>query len=285
VFWLKTQSMTITGSLHTTIDKRQNEDETVAVNRVLFSTAMPVMEFNDISPNKIWVGEHDDVQFAFTRSESNSDAAGIFHYIGNAVYPAFSNMLINNGDQLSAQQRVVSNSLPMWLSLLDYTPIWLNPPNPLITLYPSYAVPDNLPPPYGVVHILPGATRALQAIPRLGPVAPMGNAALGTLNGTTSDSTHWQLTSDRVQVTLYGLTNDQALDWQDLVLRYSRDLDTIGIMSAGVMRDEKRTQPEMGLLAMKKAIDFEVSYYQNRANDTAQQLIESVTVAFFPQDY
>lgn len=283
VFWLKTQATTIKGSLHTSIDKRQNEDETISVNKVVFSTGTDIVEFNVINPNTIWVGAHDGVRFAFTRSDSNSDAAGTFHYVGTALYPALSNMLIDNGDQFSRSTLIVSNSLPMWLRLYSYNPIWLQPPNPQIMLYPSYAVPDNLPPPYGAVHIEPSGTRALQATPQLGPVRPVGSPELGTVSGTALDSTHWQLTADRVRITLYGTTNQQAMDFHDLVNRYSYDYGAIGIMGMAITRDEKRTQPELGILAMKKVLDFDVSYYQSRANDVARELIEHVTVTIIPQ--
>ena len=125
-----------------------------------------------------------------------------------------------------------------------------------------------------MVHI--DDTRQLQATPLLGPTAPVGLAAFGTVNGTTPDTTHWQLVSDRVRITLYGLTNQQALDWLDLVNSYSFDQDEIGIMSCETaVRDMKRTQAELGILAMKKVIEYRVSYYQSRANTVARQLVET----------
>jgi hypothetical protein len=283
VFWLRTGATNVKGSLHVSIAKQQNEDETLAINKVIFSTGTAIQKFNDIDSNKIWVGSYHDIRFAFTRSDAHYKSAGIFHYVGDAVYPALANMLVDTGDQLPLSTLVVSNSLPLWLSLVSYEPVWLNPPNPAITLYPSFLVPDNLRPPYGVVHIPAEATRALSASPRLGPFRPVGNAALGTINGTTSDSTHWQLVADRVKITLYGTTNQQALDFQDLVNRFSIDQDSLGMMNTPVMVDEKRTQAELGILAMKKSITYEVSYYQSRANAAAQKLIEHASVTLYQQ--
>lgn len=281
VFWLGTSNDTqVKCSLHITADKQQNEDETIAVNRVVMTTGEPVQQFNAIGPNEMWVGEVAGVRFAFSRSGPRYRAAELYHYNGNAVYPALGNMLVAAGQQFPKNTQVISNSLPMWLTLATYDPIWLVPANPGITLYPSYAVPDNLAPPYGVVHIPPESTEVLQAVPLLGPVAPVGRAALGTVNGTTLDSTHWQLVSDHVRVTLYGLTNAQMADWMDLVNRYSFDTDEIGIMSASPIRDEKRTQSELAILAMKKTISYTVSYYQARANAVARQLIEKVSVEY-----
>lgn len=283
VFWLRTQTTGISGSLHANVAKRQNEDETISVNSVIFSTASPVQEFNSISPNTIWVGEFDGVKFAFTRSNLYRPTT-LYHYTGDAVYPALLSQLVDVGYQLPVNTLVVSNSLPLWLALATYDPIWLVPPNPGITLYPSYAVPDNLPPPYGVVHIEPSATRGLQSAPLFGPTWPVGRAALGTQSGTNLSATHWQLAMDRVRITLYGLTNTQSLDFHDLINHYSYDQDTMGIMNIPIMRDEKRTQAELGILAMKKTIEIDVSYYQNRVNDVARQLIESAIITCIPQD-
>ena len=281
VFWLGTGNPVIVkGSLHVSVDKRQEEDETIAVNRVVFTTADDVQRFNEPSPGKIWVGQYAGIRFAFSASGPRYRAAGLYHYNGDAVYPALANMLVPVGQELPKSTLVVSNSLPMWLSLKTYTPVWLNPPNPLITLYPSFLVPDNLEPPYGVVHIYD--TDALQAIANFGPTLMVGgNAAQGGIFGNTPDSTHYQLSYDRVRITLYGTTNQQALDFIDLVNRYSYDQDYIGIMSETVVRDDKRTQRELGILAMKKTIDFRVSYYQTRANAVANQLIHHASVSQF----
>ncbi len=53
------------------------------------------------------------------------------------------------------------------------------------------------------------------------------------------------------------------------------------MMSASAMRDEKRAQRELGVLAMKKTIEYRVSYYQTRANAVAQQLIKHAHVSVF----
>lgn len=284
VFWLGTGNMLpVRGSLHVSMDKRQLEDETLAINRVVLTTGELIQPFNVTSPDQMWVGELAGSQFAFSHQGPRYRISGLYHYSGEAVYPALRNMLVPVGEQFPKTTLIVSNSLPMWLTLKAYNPIWLNPPNPGITLYPSFALPDNLVPPYGVVHIYD--TEALQMAPAFGPTRPAGSAALGTVFGDTNDSTHYQLTSDRVRVTLYGKTNQQALDFMDLVNRYSYDQDTIGMMSVSAMRDEKRTQAELGVLAMKKTMEYRVSYYQRRANSVAQQLVEKATATVTATDF
>ncbi|MEJ0017532.1 MAG: hypothetical protein WDN25_13395 [Acetobacteraceae bacterium] len=266
VFWLKTcDTFTWQGSLHYASDSRQLEDESPTINRVVLTAGEEIQPFNEIAPGTIWIGTIDGIRFAFSQRGPFYAAAGIYHYAGDAVYPAMASLLVDTLDDLGPTRRIVSNSLPAWLTLRDYSPVWLQPANPVVVLYPSFLVPDNLEPIYGTVHIEPSGTRALQASPSF-----------------TRRMTHSQLASDRVRVTLYGLDNDAALDWVDLVNQFSLDTDAIGMMSTSIIRDEKRTQNELNILAEKKTIEFEVSYYQARMNDLARQLILSAPVTFYP---
>jgi hypothetical protein len=79
------------------------------------------------------------------------------------------------------------------------------------------------------------------------------------------------------------LTNEQSLAWFDLVNQYSRDTNIIGMMEPAILRDQKRTQPELGILAMKKTISFKVSYLQQSMPDVARVLIEKALVSILPQ--
>ena len=266
VFWLATQSATIRGSFHYSANKQQREDETIPISRVLFTTSTEVQRFAEIGPDTIWIGEAAGLKFAFSQQGLFYQADGLYHYGGDAVYPALESQLLDVGQQPSPGTLIVSNSLPAWLELKFYTPPWLVVRNPGITLYPSFAVPDNIRPPYGAVHIEPSATHAMAGIPLI--------AARGA---------HTQLACDRVRVTLYGTTNAQALAFLDLVNQYSLDTDTIGMMGAAVVRDEKRTQAELGILAMKKTIDFEVDYLQSSMPDVALKLILSAPITFILQ--
>ena len=261
VFWLRAEATLIQGSVHVMVDKRQNEDETLAVNRVVFTTGQDVQVFNVIEPDQIWVGEASGIRFAFSRSGPRYRQSGLFHYVGDAVYPALESQLVEVGVQLTARDLVVSNSLPAWLTLQSYNPIWLQIPNPRITLYPSFLVPDNIRPPYGSVHIDPGQTKALQAFPALSRV----------------HTSQHQLVTDRVRITLYGLTNDGAMNFVNLVNQFSEDTDAFGMMDIAAMRDEKRTQAELGILAMKKTIEYQVSYNQGAIRDVARALIKKAT--------
>ncbi len=265
VFWLATQPMEVQGSLHVSADKRQLEDETIAVNRCVFTTQAEIQQFNEVGPNTLWIAEAEGVNFAFSRRGFFYPPSKTWHYEGDAVYPALSTQLRPVG-QVSDADLIVSNSLPAWLSIVGYERVWLDPPNPRVMLYPSFLVPANLPPPYGSVHIDPPAETAMQAVPWMSRLA--------------SD---YQLASERVRVTLYGLNNEQASAWRDTVLDFSRNYNAIGMMDVGVLRDEKRTQAELGVLAMKKTIEFGVSYTQRALRDCARQLIKEADVTFIVQ--
>ena len=142
-------------------------------------------------------------------------------------------------DGFDAVSPVVSNSLPIWLSMngmpvVDWQPI-TNP----VTLYPSFLVPGSLVPPFAAVHIDPNGTRAI--------------ASAATLGSTLS---HAQLASDKVRITTYGLRNAAAQDLADFVAQFSLDTDLLGITNMPIVRDEKRTQVELGAIGQKKVIDF-----------------------------
>jgi hypothetical protein len=258
VFWVNTgQTVTAQGSLHQAIDQRQNEDETLAVNRIVFTSLVSVDEFNDISPTTIYIGQFNGVRFSFNRRGPFYQQADLYHYVGDAVYPALASQLVDSPGDLPADP-VVSNSLPVWLALNQFMP-----------MYPSYLLPANLEPPYAAVHIDPSETEALGSAPLL-----------------DRTSTHTQLTKDTVRITMYGLTNNQALDFQDYVFKYIINNDNvIGLMNMPIMRDEKRTQSELNVIAMKKTFELDVSYYQARVNTLARQLITNVIAQYFPQPY
>jgi hypothetical protein len=246
----------VSGSLHYATDKRQNEDETIAVNRVVFTSEKPVDFLNEVGPTQIFIAEVDGIRFAFSRRENYFAEADLYHYVGDAIYPAMESQIIDADRGIDIESLVVSNSLPFWLQLGNLVPV-----------FPSYAVPDNQPPPYAAIHIEPGDTEALAAQPSL----------------DRSTSSHWQLAADRVRVTLYGLRNDAAMDFYDAVMAIFYNNNQMGLMSTPVVRDEKRTQVELGILAMKKTLDFRVSYYQFAARDFARQLIKLALVNYtFP---
>lgn len=265
-------TLIVKGSLHYSTTQAQNESETEGTNVVTFTAQSPVQEFNDVAPNEIWIGEYagdregDDgpITFAFSQRGKYYKAADLFHYVGIAVLPVFKTQIIDKIGQLSTRQLIVSNSLPIWLALSNYTPPY-DGFNNIIPLYPSFILPDNLPPPYGAVHIVPEQTNALQE-------APYYDASLNQS----------QLARDLVRVTLYGCNNAAAQTFLSAIEQYSFDTSAIGLMNMPIVRDEKRTQSELTILAQKKTIEFEVSYLQGTARNVARAFIESCVVDYQP---
>lgn len=254
--------ITAQGSLHYATETAQEEDSSLAINRVIFTSEVPVQDLEAIAPNEIYVGEFQNLKFAFSSRGSFYKQANLYHYVGNAVYSTMQTQIIDNPLQLDTRNAVVSNSLPFWLALNGYTSV-AGIATSTLQLFPSFLVPDNIAPPFASVHIEPSETVALQATPLIGP-----------------DGSHYQLTRDRVRITTFGVRNNAIQDFVDSVNQYSLDTDNIGLMNMPIVRDEKKTQSEMNILAEKKSIEYEVSYYQTRARTVARQFILDVIPSF-----
>lgn len=254
------------GSIHYSIDTEMGEDGTYGHNRVIFTSETQVNDLDAIAPEFMYIGDFRGVRFGFSAQKYFYVQAGLWHYFGDAIYPAMRTQVVDDPRAFDRSQ-VVSNSLPAWLSFARAAPSFWLPPRTPFPLFPSFAVPDNLSPPYGTVHVDPGATRGLQASPSI-----------------DRRSTHSQLAFDRVRITTYGVRNEGVMDFVDAVNSWSTDYGVVGIMNVPIPRDEKRLQNEMSVLAIKKTIEYEVSYYQTRMNDVARQLIESALVAFSVSD-
>jgi hypothetical protein len=253
-FWVKTTtSIKVKGTLHYATELEQRQDETTAVNRVVFNSEQEVQEFNDVGPTTIYVGRFEDIRFAFSSRENWFRQAGIYHYVGSAVYSDMATQLVDAASQVPADA-VVSNSLPIWLSLNGGAAMPFPQGFAPLPLFPSFLVPANFAPPFASVHV--AETSALQAAPYL-----------------DSQLDHSQLVRDRVQITTYGARNNQVIDFIDYVNQFSLDTDDMGVMSMTVATDDKRAQPELTILAQKKTIEYEISYYQARARNAARQLI------------
>lgn len=251
------------GSLHFGTDIRQEEQENYAANRMIFTSEEEVTYFNQIAPNLMWIGEFEGMRFGFSSQSSRYKQAGLWHYVGFAIYADMDTQIINQVSQFSTAQ-IVSNSLPAWLAMNNYKPIY-GFGNPGITLYPSFLSPNNLAPPFATVHIDPSGTRALASAPTI----------------DSSTSRHTQLCAERVRVTLWGANNAFAMNFFDMVYQYSSDVGTIGIMNMPVPRDEKRTQTELVAIAQKKVVEYEISYLQQSMRNISQQLITSVVPTFY----
>jgi len=251
------------GSMHYASDVRQEEAETYAANRMVFTSEFEVNDLNNVAPGTLWVGEFDGRRFAFSSRSSWYKQADLWHYTGFAIYPDMETQIVDDLAGFDATSVVVSNSLPAWLGLNGYVPPY-GFGNPGLTLFPSFLSPENFEPPFATVHVVPESTRGLALAPTIGPT-----------------SSHAQLCAERVRITLWGTRNYSALDFVDAVNQYSLATDAFGLMNNPVVRDEKRTQAELATIAMKKSIEYEVSYLQNRMRAIARQQIVSAVPSYY----
>lgn len=238
------------GSMHYVTETQMHEDRNIFVNNMIFTSLTPVQDLNEVNPQLMYVGTFEGERFAFSRRDSFYKQADLYHYKGHALYSTMQTQVIDSTGQIDMDNVIVSNSLPIWLTLNKYFP-----------MFPSYLINPNDAPPYAAVHIEPSKTEAIQAAPRIFP-----------------NSSYYQLARDSVKITIYGTRNFTALEFLDYVLNYSLNYDTIGMMNMPVVQDEKATQTEFGTIAMKKVINFEVSYYQQSIRDVAIQYIQSAFI-------
>lgn len=238
------------GSLHYSSEVVQDLDEGYTANKVLFTSLHRIVDLDAVSPMVMYVAHVENFKYAFTRRGLYYKQSGLHHYEGDTINAVLENQLINSAAEFDTTNIVVSNSLPIWLSLNKFFPV-----------FPSDLVPFNFPPPYAAVNV--EETTALQAAPYI-----------------DQNSNHWQLVSDRVSISIFGTRNFNALDYLDYVFEQSLNTEIFGLMNSPVLTDEKRKQDELNIIAQKKTVEFEISYYQVRVRELARQLILSAIPSF-----
>ena len=243
-----------TGSFHFNSNVQMLEDRQTVFNHTIFTSIQPIEDFNLVNPQFLYIATYQGMRFSFNARENYYRQADLYHYRGDAIYSVMNTQVIDTMTGFDTNSVIVSNSLPIWLSLTQFFP-----------MYPSYLVDQNISPIYAAVDINPSLTTALQDFPLLDP-----------------DSNPWQLVRDTVKITIYGIRNHEALNFVQYILDYSRNTGNIGLMNMPVMQDEKMTQSELGVMAQKKTITFEVSYFQTTVNDIARKLIEHAFMEITP---
>lgn len=260
VFWVNTGvTTTVQGSLHYSTDQQQNEDETIDINRVIFTALSQIDTFNTAAPNDLFIGTFEGIRFAFNARGSFYQQANLFHYLGNAVYPALASQLVDNPADIPVEP-IVSNSLPIWLSQNSFAPV-----------YPSFLVPANVVPPYVVAHIESDMTEVPSFPITTWPGTVEPNSGASPLHDLPST----QLAKDHVRLTLYGFNNQTAIQYLVSLIEYSVDSNNFGFGNSPAIKDQKRTQSELNVIAMKKTIDIDAWYFQATADAIARRLILS----------
>jgi hypothetical protein len=190
------------------------------------------------------------------------EQADLFHYMGQSLNNVNFPMVIDDASTFDPEI-YFSNSVPVWLYFNGYvSPYGGFQCN--IPVYPAFLIPDNLDPPFVSVKVL--NTHAQQAVSLWGPTM-----------------SHEQLACDRVRLTFYGTTNEEIMDFMDFVRQYMRDWATIGLMNGPlpISMDEYREQPEFKIIAPKKVVEYEVSYFQTQARNLARQFILGAKVQYW----
>lgn len=236
--------LSVKGSLHRQVVNEQSATNYRTVNNIIFTPIEKIDDFNVGEPEAIYLGEYAGTQFAFSRMDSRYSRSEIFHYRGTAILPTMRTQIIDSVDDISSEQ-ILSNSTPVWLSLKQFG-----------SVYPSFLSPANLKPPYLVADVRD--TVALQAAP------------------LTRECRRYQLVQDRVRLTLYGFSNNRAMDFMDYVVETALIGEQFGITNIPVVNDEKSNQVEINALAKRKYIDFDVNYYQATTREISRQLIRNV---------
>ena len=253
---MEAPTIQVQGSLHYATANSQDEDAAYSENTVIFTAEEEVENLNEVSPMVKYIGEFDGLRFAFADRGRYYQQAGLHHYVGAAVYSTMDTQIIDNIDDLNLADQIVSNSLPIWLTFNQAFPV-----------FPSYLVPDNLPPPYCSVHVVPAETSGIGQFPILDAM-----------------SNQQQLCHDKIRLVTFGVRNDGAQDFLQTIFNASLMTEAFGIQNIPVIKDDKATQRELSILGQKKVIDVEISYYQSRVRDIARQFITSATCAFTPGD-
>lgn len=265
VFWVKASVLTddpdpapdtkdVKGFLHLTTESIQDDEQLYDRNVVTFTAQSDIDPFNDIGGDVLYIGEFFGIQFSFSRRTGLNESAGLFHYTGEAIFPYMRSQIINSADDIDLSDVVVSSSLPIWLSLNKYMP-----------MYPAMLSLQNLTPPYATVKCSD----------------PIGVAAGAYLD---DHSSQWQLVSEDVTISITGLRNAAAEDFLAYVHQYTMgDGAEMGVMNIPVIQDDRITQNELNIIAMRKTIKFKINYYQQRMRNVARQVIAKSIPSIYPE--
>ncbi|EAP3522645.1 hypothetical protein EAT47_17475 [Salmonella enterica] len=263
VFWVKASvlssapdsepdTVNVKGYLHLTTESIQDDEQLYDRNVVTFTAQADIDPFNDIGSDVLYIGEFFGIQFSFSRRTGLNEAANLYHYSGEAIFPYMRSQIINSADDIDLADVVVSNSLPIWLSLSHFMP-----------MYPAMLSVQNLVPPYATV--------------KCGEPSPVAGAFW-----LDEKQNQYQLVSEDVTITVTGLRNAAVEDFLRYVQDYTlSDKAEMGVMNIPVIQDERITQNELNIIAMRKKVKFKVNYYQQRMRNVARRLITSAIPSIY----
>ena len=265
VFWIKASILSddpdpepdtkdVKGYLHLTTESIQDDEQLYDRNVVTFTAQADIDPFNDIGTDVLYIGEFFGIQFSFSRRTGLNEPANLYHYTGEAIFPYMRSQIINSVDDIDLNDVVVSSSLPVWLSLSQYMP-----------MFPAMLSTQNLSPPYATV--------------KCANTSPIAGAFY-----LDEKQNQYQLVSEDVTISVTGLRNASVEDFLRYVQDYTlTDVAEMGVMNIPVVQDERVTQNELNIIAMRKTIKFKVNYYQQRMRNVARKLITSAIPSIYPE--
>ncbi len=83
VFWVASgETQQFSGSLHVLTERRQDEDQTLAANTLVFTAVEEISQLNSVAPNSMWIGtwvvDGTALQVAFSSTGMNYQQALLF---------------------------------------------------------------------------------------------------------------------------------------------------------------------------------------------------------------
>lgn len=265
VFWIKASILSddpdpepdtkdVKGYLHLTTESIQDDEQLYNRNVVTFTAQADIDPFNDIGTDVLYIGEFFGIQFSFSRRTGLNEPANLYHYTGEAIFPYMRSQIINSVDDIDLNDVVVSSSLPVWLSLSQYMP-----------MFPAMLSTQNLSPPYATV--------------KCANTSPIAGAFY-----LDEKQNQYQLVSEDVTISVTGLRNASVEDFLRYVQDYTlTDVAEMGVMNIPVVQDERVTQNELNIIAMRKTIKFKVNYYQQRMRNISRQLISTAIPSIYAE--
>ncbi|MPW00404.1 hypothetical protein [Bombella apis] len=118
VFWVSTgETQDVQGAIHVTTGNELTEDQAYDQSSIVLTTKTEVHQFHDLAPDTVWIGDFEGVRFAISSRSSRYNQAGLFHYLGSTVTPAFQSQFIDSAAMLQKMEPVTSSSLALFLAL------------------------------------------------------------------------------------------------------------------------------------------------------------------------
>lgn len=90
VFWVSTgETQDVQGACHITTGNELTEDQAYDQSSIVLTAKTAVYPFHDLALDTVWIGDFEGVRFAISSRFSRYSQAGLFHYLGSTVIPAF----------------------------------------------------------------------------------------------------------------------------------------------------------------------------------------------------